>query len=1000
MNNALPLPIELNNYTLTAIVEGDAYSIKYKAENSITMQDCIVEEFFPQFLVTRSSSGEVVLKNDNYAQYFKNGKTIFMQDFKAMHAIKDARINSPIELFEMNETLYKVSPFVEYSALVTDLQELADEHTLANIIKPLAEALKFMHGKNVHHGEISFRNIAKSEGQVGFKPFSSGRFIFLKYVKLDKKYYLNHAFAPEVETAKSLSAEIDIYAFGAVIISMMTGKEFVSDVFEEQGLEALIPEGRVYSEKLIQAVSKMCSKDAAQRPDGFYDLRQVVKNAKAPEVIPEYDTHEYEPQETFQQAPIEKKKRAKKVKEKKVKKVKDPSLKRSFNAMSLLRISAMVLVLLFVSVGSYFYLNLPKYFDTKQMNEYKLMQYKFSAMLENPKALYALGSLYQTGTYVEKNLAAATDYFLQASKLGEKESQRQLAQIYFDKGDFLKAQHYFEILAAAGDTEAQIILEAIMEVNQKNAIARKPVPKPQVKSKPTTHKQVSNPVVPKVEDPYEGLSPEDIAAIKAADALALQEESSKESERVEVDLSLKNAQHIDQSSQEEILEEEEVAEEEPEVVEEEPVVVVLTEIEKADKYVIEGNYDEAIRIYFSESEKGNAHAQEQVNNFYLNGWDIPKDKLKQMYTAMMKDGDITAQYALAQLIKTQAKGKVSEYIKAMDLFIDCIANDFPPAQDAIDEFYTNGWGVSELKQIDLHLYLAKLGNKRSEFPVATLILKHAKGREAQYSKALHWFNKASEHGHDTAVKKVASFYVYGWNMPKATLKRLYEKMRKKGDTKALYALGSLYMKTKNGSIASYDYAFNLFKKGAKKGHKKSRQQLDDFYENNWEMPKNVAKDLYKKIAKKGDLEANYTLGLWYILNANGQLNHYLTAKKIFEKGAKKKHALSKERTDDFYVTGWEIPKNDLKKLYLSMYEKGDMVALHALGLFHLNGSSEHDPDYRLAKKYFDIGSQKHDVACEHSLGDMHAKGLGMPVNQVRADFWHGRAKMHAKAQKQ
>ena len=161
MDKTLTLPTQINNYELISMISSDAYSITYHVKNSTTSQAYVVEEFFPQFLVTRNNNGDIELKNEKYAPYFTNGKNIFIQDFKAMRSIKNPSINSPLELFEENETLYKVFPFKEYAPLSAPSKLFGTQQNLINFIKPLADALKSMHEKNIHHGELHLKNIAK-----------------------------------------------------------------------------------------------------------------------------------------------------------------------------------------------------------------------------------------------------------------------------------------------------------------------------------------------------------------------------------------------------------------------------------------------------------------------------------------------------------------------------------------------------------------------------------------------------------------------------------------------------------------------------------------------------------------------------------------------------------------------------------------------------------------------------------------------------------------------
>jgi len=110
-------------------------------------------------------------------------------------------------------------------------------------------------------------------------------------------------------------------------------------------------------------------------------------------------------------------------------------------------------------------------------------------------------------------------------------------------------------------------------------------------------------------------------------------------------------------------------------------------------------------------------------------------------------------------------------------------------------------------------------------------------------------------------------------------------------------------------------------------------------------------EVYTKLAKKNNAQAQLSLGVMYSLG-QGVTQSYEIAAKWFKKSAKSGNILAQNILGEMYDLGTGVPQ-----------------------------------DYKIAAKWYRLAAEHGDKHGQYNLGIMYARGLGMPPDYVRGYMW-------------
>lgn len=270
------------NYQIKGVLGHGAFGITYlasiclKGELGILNSNVSVaiKEFFLQDVSARSSSGDIYEPSPNSIAY-KYGKK-FKKEALNLARLNHQNIVKVLESFEENNTYYYVMEYIEGSSLDAYILEKGGlpEKEALQYVEEIGKALQYMHSQKMLHLDLKPKNIMRRTDNT----------LFLIDFGLSKQIDKNGepessttiglgtpGYAPleqgSQEYGKILAPTLDIYALGATLFKMLTGKtppkasEILNEGFAEEELRQ-----KHISAQTISAIKKAMAPMRIKRP--------------------------------------------------------------------------------------------------------------------------------------------------------------------------------------------------------------------------------------------------------------------------------------------------------------------------------------------------------------------------------------------------------------------------------------------------------------------------------------------------------------------------------------------------------------------------------------------------------------------------------------------------------------------------------------------------------------------------------------------------------------
>lgn len=235
-------------YRIESVLGQGAYGITYLATTKVKgpLGDIAVKvaikEFFSKELNTRKVDGNVSeVSSDSLAGKYSN---MFLREARNLSRLKHEGIVNVLEAFSENNTHYYVMEYVDGGSLdayIRSKGRLSERETLS-LARQIGSALAFMHENKMLHLDLKPKNIMlRADGTLCLIDFG-----------LSKQYEADGepessttiglgtpGYAPleqgDSDDRKTFAPTLDIYAFGATLFKMLTGKTppRASDIFNE-----------------------------------------------------------------------------------------------------------------------------------------------------------------------------------------------------------------------------------------------------------------------------------------------------------------------------------------------------------------------------------------------------------------------------------------------------------------------------------------------------------------------------------------------------------------------------------------------------------------------------------------------------------------------------------------------------------------------------------------------------------------------------------------------
>jgi serine/threonine protein kinase len=283
---ALPDGTELvGDYRIKRVLGAGGFGITYLAEEKALARLVTIKEYFPADYAARRGAGDVAPRSQGCAEDYKWGLERFMEEARAVARFIHPNIVRVHRYFLANETGYMVLEFEDggsFKAWLRNLKRAPRQIELDQILKPLLDALEFVHAGNYLHRDIAPDNIlVRKDGSPVLIDFGSARGEIASHSKtvsaLVKPGY--SPYEQYATTTRQQGPWTDIYALGATLYHALSGKrppDAPSRMVNDEYVPACEVALSSYRAPFLTAVDKALRLEVGERPQSIAAWRTTL----------------------------------------------------------------------------------------------------------------------------------------------------------------------------------------------------------------------------------------------------------------------------------------------------------------------------------------------------------------------------------------------------------------------------------------------------------------------------------------------------------------------------------------------------------------------------------------------------------------------------------------------------------------------------------------------------------------------------------------------------
>jgi serine/threonine-protein kinase len=285
---ALPKGTTLFNgrYVIEKLLWTEVFSIAYKAIDTRLNLPVTVKECLPNEVCRRV--GKIVLPVNISDFDFACMKQQFWDETRLLASLNHPGIIRFYDVFEENNTIYIVLEFLEGKTLLDVMIErggVLEEGEAVRYILKVCEALEIIHKAGYLHRDIKPEGIMVcKDGRVVLIDFTSARpYNDSKEVEMDAILTPGYAPLEQYSSRARFGPPLDIYALGATLYHLLTGKVPPSAPDRAQGVN-LVPPHQLnpkVSRQVSEAIMKAMEMNVSKRPQTVKEFVEALQGTFA-----------------------------------------------------------------------------------------------------------------------------------------------------------------------------------------------------------------------------------------------------------------------------------------------------------------------------------------------------------------------------------------------------------------------------------------------------------------------------------------------------------------------------------------------------------------------------------------------------------------------------------------------------------------------------------------------------------------------------------------------
>lgn len=279
-------------YKIISILGQGGFGITYLAEN--TMLDgkvAIKEFFFKEYCDRDEATSHVTLGTSGNRDIVERFKVKFIKEARTIFKLNHPNIVRILDIFEENGTAYYVMEYIEGESLSNMVKRrgFIPEAEAIGYIKNAADALSYIHSKNMNHLDIKPGNIMKcqEDGQIFVIDFGVAKQYDAETLKGDTTtpVGISKGFSPNeqytLEGVQSFSPQSDVYALAATLFKLLTGTTPPEAMtIQDEGLPTEELKAKNISQNVINALNAAMQSKRKRTQS----VEEFISNLSAPQL--------------------------------------------------------------------------------------------------------------------------------------------------------------------------------------------------------------------------------------------------------------------------------------------------------------------------------------------------------------------------------------------------------------------------------------------------------------------------------------------------------------------------------------------------------------------------------------------------------------------------------------------------------------------------------------------------------------------------------------------
>lgn len=226
----IPGTILHGQYIIGRVVGYGGFGVTYIAWDTVLEKRVAIKEYLPSEFSTRMpGKPQLTVFNGDKAQQFNDGLKKFLDEARRLAKFQDEQgIVKIYDCFEENGTAYIIMEYLEGVTLGEFLKEngTLPEKVAIQMMMPIMKSLRTVHQAGIIHRDIAPDNIMIStDSQIKLIDFGAARYATTSHSR-SLTVIIKPGYSPEEQyrSRGDQGPHTDVYAVGAVLYKMITGK--------------------------------------------------------------------------------------------------------------------------------------------------------------------------------------------------------------------------------------------------------------------------------------------------------------------------------------------------------------------------------------------------------------------------------------------------------------------------------------------------------------------------------------------------------------------------------------------------------------------------------------------------------------------------------------------------------------------------------------------------------------------------------------------------------